>query len=76
MIGTMPMFYKIGVTTAPIEAVQMGMYPFQASIIHKLVPPVLQLEQLEEYGMGPLDNRVVILGCFKAFKLHILSVDQ
>jgi hypothetical protein len=56
IFGTVPTFYKINIMTALVEAVEMGMYPSQATIIHKLVPPVLQLERLEKYGMRPLDH--------------------
>jgi hypothetical protein len=71
IIGTAPTFFKISITTALVEAVEMGSYPDEATIVHKLVPPVPRLELLEERGMGPLDSRAVILGCFESFKQFI-----
>ena len=68
VIGTAPTFFKISITSALVEAVETGSYPYEATIVHKLVPPVPRLDLLEERGMRPLDNRVVILGCFEAFK--------
>ena len=71
IFGTTPTFYKINITTTLVEAIEAGMYPSQATIVHKLVPPVPQLERLEKYGMRPLDHRAVILGCFEAFKQFV-----
>ena len=71
IFGTAPTFYKINITTALVEAVEAGMYPSQATIVHKLVPLVPRLKRLERYGMRPLEHRAAILGCFEAFKQFV-----
>jgi hypothetical protein len=67
MIGTTPTFYKIGVTIALIQAVETAAYPSEATIVHKLVPPVPQPDLLV-HGMRPLENRAFLFGSFEAFK--------
>ena len=71
LIGTTPTFYKIGVTTALIDAIETASYPSDESIVHKLIPPVPRPELLRSGGMKPLDNRAFLLGCFEAFKKFI-----
>jgi hypothetical protein len=65
MTGTVPTFYKINITSALAKAVA-AQYPVQPTIVHSLLPPVTQPDLLEEFGMRPLDNRAIILGCFRA----------
>jgi hypothetical protein len=68
MVRTAPTFYKIDVNTALVEAVELGEYPLQTTIVHKLIPPVQVLKDFQQDGMKPLENRAVILSCFEAFK--------
>ena len=68
MVRTAPTFYKIEVNTALVEAVELGEYPLQTTIVHKLIPPVQVLKDFQQDGMKPLENRAVILSCFEAFK--------
>jgi hypothetical protein len=65
MGGSTPIFYKIDITAALVEAVETGQYPTQVTITHKLDPPVAGLRA---EGMRSLDNRAVLLSCFEAFK--------
>jgi hypothetical protein len=71
MVGSVPTFYKIHVKQALVDAVQTGAYPTAVTTVHKLVPPVADINQLGRQGMRPLNNRAVILGCFEAFKRFI-----
>ena len=64
MDGTMPTFYKIPITDELVRAVESGEKPNLETVVHVYVPEV----QRPEEGMKPLDNRVIILSCFEAFK--------
>ena len=68
MVGTAPTFYKINVDTSLVEAVELGEYPTQTTIVHKLTPPVQVPEDFQQDGMQPLNNRAVILSRFEAIK--------
>ena len=68
MVGTAPTFYKINVDASLVEAVELGEYPTQTTIVHKLTPPVQVPRDFQRDGMQPLNNRAVILSCFEAFK--------
>jgi hypothetical protein len=67
MVGTAPTFYKVDITAALINAVEVGEYPTQVTTVHKLIPPVPFPYNLERDGMRPLNNRGIILSCFEAF---------
>ena len=71
IFGTTPTFFEFHMPHDFLDAVERGSYPSQAATVRRLVPPVPRLALLEECGMRPLDNRAVILGCFKAFKKSI-----
>ena len=64
MDGTMPTFYKIPITDELVRAVESGEKPNLETVVHVYVPEVPRPEE----GMKPLDNRVIILSCFEAFK--------
>ena len=68
MKGTMPIFYKIPVTTELVHAVQLGEYPVQETVVYAHVPTVPRPARCYGEGMKPLDNRHVILSCYEAFK--------
>ena len=69
--GTAPMFYKIPITTNPLESIATAQFPPQQTIVQRLIPPVPNMSRLLEDGMIPLDNRRVILQCFEAFKQFV-----
>jgi hypothetical protein len=71
MAGSTPTFYKIPVTQDLVYAVETGQYPEKPTIVHKLIPPVADLNRLVHDGMRPLNNRDVILRCFEAFKRFV-----
>jgi len=64
MDGSMPTFYKIPVTPELIRAVESGERPDEETVVHAYRPEVPRPEE----GMGPLDNRRIILSCFEAFR--------
>jgi hypothetical protein len=68
MTGTAPTFYKIPVTEHLLYAITTAQYPAQETIVHKLIPPILNIARFAQEGMLPLTNRRVILRCFEAFK--------
>ena len=68
MFGSAPTFYKIKISRTLVEAVELGKYPTQTTIVCKLIPPVQVLWDFQRDGMRPLNNRAVILSCFEAFK--------
>jgi hypothetical protein len=71
MVGSTPTFHKILITQDLVFAVQIGQYPEKPTIVHKLIPPVADLNQLFQDGMRPLNNGDIILRCFEAFKRFV-----
>jgi len=74
MIGTAPIFYRIFVTTALLQALATASYPQEETIVLKFVPPVPNQNRYRIDGMRPLDNRHIILQCFEAFKAVIVRL--
>ncbi|KZT66101.1 hypothetical protein DAEQUDRAFT_696054, partial [Daedalea quercina L-15889] len=68
MKGTMPIFYKILVTTELVRAVQLGEYPAEEIVVYAYLPPVPRPARRYNEGMKPLDNRHIILSCYEAFR--------
>lgn len=68
MIGTMPTFYKIPITTELVLAVQLGSYPAHETVVYVHIPEVPRPFRRYSEGMKPLDNRRVVLSCYQAFK--------
>ncbi|KAF8808453.1 hypothetical protein BYT27DRAFT_7137408 [Phlegmacium glaucopus] len=68
MIGTAPIFYRIPVTTALLQALATASYPQEETTVLKFIPPVPNQHRYRIDGMRPLDNRHIILQCFEAFK--------
>jgi hypothetical protein len=65
MVGTNPIFYKITVTAQLSTAVQQGMYPENEARVLRYISVLPRRQSL---GMRPLENKVEILACLKAFK--------
>ncbi|KAH9051165.1 hypothetical protein EDB83DRAFT_1326156 [Lactarius deliciosus] len=70
-LGSTPTFYKIRVTQDLVDAIETAQYPENPTTVHRLVPPVDDLDGLARDGMQPLNNRAVILGLFEAFKQFV-----
>ncbi|KAK2463783.1 hypothetical protein APHAL10511_004181 [Amanita phalloides] len=69
--GTMPIFYKILVTTELVILVGGGAYPSTPTIVHAHVPNLPRPNRRWSEGMKPLDNRQIVLSCFEAFKRFV-----
>jgi hypothetical protein len=68
LTGTAPIFYKITITSALLEAISTAQYPPQQTVVHRFTPPVPDPNRYSRDGMMPLENRRVVLQCFEAFK--------
>lgn len=71
MRGTMPIFYRIPVTAELVQAVQLGEYPAQETVVYAHLPPVPRPAHRYSEGMKPLDNRRIVLSCFSAFQQYV-----
>lgn len=74
MSGTSPAFFKIPVTTALLQCIELEIFPHTPTGVIGHVPDVLRPNRRfnSNEGMIPLDNRRVILECFEAFKKFVL----
>ena len=68
MRGTSPIFYKVEVTAALVQAVDTGTYPHTPTAVHAYPPDIPRPNRRWSEGMKPLNNRQIILSCFEAFK--------
>ena len=72
MVGISPVFYRIIVTTALIDALVTSAYPVETTTILRYVPPVPDPENYAAEGMRPLENRRVVFQCLAALKEIII----
>ncbi|KAH9063701.1 hypothetical protein EDB83DRAFT_2291847 [Lactarius deliciosus] len=70
--GTMPIFYKIPITTNLVHNVWSGTYPSEPTIVSFHIPKLPNLNNFRK-GMEPPDSRRAILCCYEAFK-HIIGI--
>ncbi|KAF8474570.1 hypothetical protein JB92DRAFT_3134653 [Gautieria morchelliformis] len=68
MHGTAPAFYLILDTEELSEAVILGRPPTIKTVVKEYIPEVLRMDKQTSEGMMPLDNRVIIVKCYEAFK--------
>jgi len=73
MVGTTAMFYRIPVTQQLVDAVAIGAYPAEETVISQFIPPVPALGSYPEDGMRPLVNRHIVFQCSEAFKFVSLN---
>lgn len=71
IFGTAVTFYKITITEELAMAVESDIFPAE-TIVHAFVP--LPLSRYIDQGMGPLENRRLVLQCFEAFKQFMARV--
>ncbi|KAF8532517.1 hypothetical protein JB92DRAFT_2688132, partial [Gautieria morchelliformis] len=71
MHGTAPEFYLIPVTQELSEAVILGRPPTIKTVVKEYIPDVPRMNKRRLEGMMPLDNRVIIVKCYEAFKRFI-----
>ncbi|KAH9916662.1 uncharacterized protein B0H18DRAFT_1037978 [Fomitopsis serialis] len=74
MKGTMPVFYKIPVTSDLVRAVQLGEYPAQETVVYAHLPPVPRPARRYSEGMAPLDNRKIVISCYGAFRRFLFGL--
>ena len=68
LVGNLPNFYKLPVTTALAESVASGIFPEECTIVHAHHPELARPAHCLSEGMKPLDNRAIIYACYEAFK--------
>ena len=66
--GTMPIFYKVPVTTALVDAVASGTWPVEPTVALFHLPAVSRPARRWDEGMRPLDNRKLLFSIYEAFK--------
>jgi len=74
MTGTAPIFYRILVTGALLQALATAQYPDEETVVLRFIPPVPNPGRYRLDGMRPLENRRIILQYFEAFKAVIVSL--
>lgn len=72
MVGICPVFYRIIVTTALLDALVTSTYPMETTTVLRYVPPVPDPQNYAADGMRPLENRRVVFQCLEAFKRIIV----
>ena len=73
MVGPCPIFYKIPVTQALVDALITAQYPTQPTIVQRLVPPVPDPISYRRQGMNLLENRVIVFQCLEAMRGLLVS---
>ena len=73
MVGPCPIFYKIPVTQALVDALITAQYPTQPTIVQRLVPPVPDPISYGRRGMNPLENRGIVFQCLEAMRGLLVS---
>ena len=71
--GTMPTFYRVLVTTELVTSVRRGAYPGPntPTVVYVHIPNLPRPDSRWSEGMKPLDNRDILLSCYKAFKTFV-----
>jgi hypothetical protein len=69
-----PIFYRIHVTTALVDAVAVLAYPQEETTVLRFIPPVPNQQLYSTEGMHPLANRRSVSQCFEAFKAVIVCL--
>lgn len=69
MVGTTPLFYKITITRALNDAVRLGEYPLETTVVQRFNPLLAHTDM----SMVSISNRVRVLRCFKLFRDVMLA---
>jgi hypothetical protein len=67
-IGSAPLFYKITITQALVDAVVDSHFPTEETIVERFIPPVPDVDDFLHDGMLSLDNRRTCVQCYEALK--------
>lgn len=73
MVGPCPVFYKIPVTQALVDALITSQYPAQPTVVQRLVPLVPDPDSYRRQGMNPLENRGIVFQCLEAMRGLLVS---
>ncbi|KAJ7758092.1 hypothetical protein DFH07DRAFT_884698 [Mycena maculata] len=71
MKGSAPTFFKVPVSQELVTAVMGGVYPAAETIVYAHLPPIPRPVERWNEGMKPLDNRLIIMSCYEAFKQFV-----
>ncbi|RDB19995.1 hypothetical protein Hypma_013144 [Hypsizygus marmoreus] len=71
MIGAVPIFYHIPVTAELVRCIETGAHLPQATIVQRFILPVPNPALYMADGLVPLENRLVVMQCFEAFKAFV-----
>ena len=71
MTGTYPVFYRIPVSSELDLSIGSLSYPTIETKVTKCLPEVPRPDDRYSEGMCPLDNRIIILRYFEAFRRHV-----
>jgi hypothetical protein len=74
MKRTAPIFYRIHVTTALVDALAASNYPQEETMVLRFIPPVPNQQLYSTEGMHPLANRRSVFQCLEAFKAVIVCL--
>ncbi|KAJ7019067.1 hypothetical protein C8F04DRAFT_1214417 [Mycena alexandri] len=71
MKGSAPIFFKVPVSKELVAAVIGGVYPATETIVYAHLPLIPRPVEHWNEGMKPLDNRLIIMSCYEAFKQFV-----
>ena len=74
MRRTAPIFYRVPVTTALVDALAAATYPQEETVVLRFIPPVPNQELYRTEGMHPLANRRCVFQCLEAFKAVVVRL--
>ena len=74
MRRTAPIFYRVHVTTALVDALAAATYPQEETVVLRFIPPVPNQELYRTEGMHPLANRRCVFQCLEAFKAVVVRL--
>ena len=74
MRRTAPIFYRVHVTTALVDALAAATYPQEETMVLRFIPPVPNQELYRTEGMHPLANRRCVFQCLEALKPVIVRL--
>jgi hypothetical protein len=72
MKRTAPIFYRINVTTALVDALATSAYPQEETVVLRFIPPVPNQQLYSTEGMHPLANRRSVFQCLEALRAVVL----
>jgi hypothetical protein len=68
MKRTAPIFYRVHVTTALVDALATSAYPQEETLVLRFIPPVPNQQLYSAEGMHPLANRRSVFQCLECLE--------